>query len=302
MRIVVSGLLLDPHTATAIAAADVVEAVDGTIADGSAVSSARASTDSKGSDSPKRDPKVAFRRAVFSLRAVLALTGTASENARRRELEGNGSIDSSDDDDSLSITPLVPDSTAPNPPMPSKLCDRRRRRGVKSVPPSFIASKLASTLPVSLIAYPVPSPAESLPATHAPSRLERLVRILRMVELPFQRSLLHERQIQLLGRPYLRHSWNRVDAVAILCFWTMLSLALTESETQNGLHLFIFRSLSILRASRLLLVTSGTVTILHSLKRAAHLLANALVLFLFALALFSIIGVQAFSCVAASVL
>lgn len=301
-RIVVSGLLLDPHTTGVLAATD---ASGGTkaAADGSDFYNSRLSTDSADSDESRRDPKVAFRRAIGRLRAVLALSGTSSENARRRaEIKRKGESgteqsDSSDDDVSLSISPLVMDTTVRSSPPLSTLFSRRRQRGAKGVAPSFIASKLATTLPVSLIAHPVPPPAQVSPANPTPTLVQHLRRALRSIELPFQRSLLHERQIQLLGRPYLRHSWNRVDAVAILCFWTMLGLALTEHETQNGLHLFIFRALSILRASRLLLVTSGTATILHSLKRAAPLLANAFALFLAALSLMSIIGVQAFSCV-----
>jgi hypothetical protein len=85
----------------------------------------------------------------------------------------------------------------------------------------------------------------------------------------------------------------------------MFFLAITHLEVQEDRHIFIFRALSILRAGRLLVVTSGTMvrevtnpaegqTILHSLKRAGPMLIRVSAFVIFALVLFSIIGVQAF--------
>ncbi len=51
---------------------------------------------------------------------------------------------------------------------------------------------------------------------------------------------------------------SRIDMLAILSYWIMFLLALTHAETTEGRHLYLFRALSVIRTSRLLLVTSGT--------------------------------------------
>lgn len=114
-------------------------------------------------------------------------------------------------------------------------------------------------------------------------------------ELPFQAAM--ERQMRLVttGRPYLRHSWHRIDLLAIICFWIMFGLALSGFETDENRHIFIFRALSVLRTARLLLLTSGTATILQSLKRSGPLMARVGFFLGFAALLFGIIGVQSFS-------
>ncbi|GAA5821176.1 hypothetical protein JCM11251_004500 [Rhodosporidiobolus azoricus] len=91
---------------------------------------------------------------------------------------------------------------------------------------------------------------------------------------------------------FLRHSWNRIDAVAVLSFWISFALAVQGWEAPR--HFYFFRALSVLRATRLLAITAGTQTILHSLKKASPLLVDVGMFVGFAMLLFSIIGVQAF--------
>ncbi|GAA5835858.1 hypothetical protein JCM9279_002122 [Rhodotorula babjevae] len=101
-----------------------------------------------------------------------------------------------------------------------------------------------------------------------------------------------KRQRATYQQAFLRHSWNRIDAVAIVAYWVSFALAVTGREA--GDNLWFFRALSVLRAARLLAITAGTQTILHSLKRAAPLLVKVGLFVAFAMVLFSIIGVQAF--------
>jgi hypothetical protein len=76
--------------------------------------------------------------------------------------------------------------------------------------------------------------------------------------LPFQLAMQKQRELVKAARPYLRHSWNRVDAVAIISFWIMFCLAKFGLERTSGAHLYIFRALSVLRTTRLLAVSNGT--------------------------------------------
>ncbi|KIO32428.1 hypothetical protein M407DRAFT_214388 [Tulasnella calospora MUT 4182] len=111
---------------------------------------------------------------------------------------------------------------------------------------------------------------------------------------PFQLAIEKQQSLSEQNLPYLRHSWNRIDFVAVTSFWIMFGLAVTGSETSPTRHLYIFRALSVLRVARLLAVTSGTTTIMRSLKIAGPLLARVSVFVLFAMVLFSIVGVQSF--------
>lgn len=77
-------------------------------------------------------------------------------------------------------------------------------------------------------------------------------------EAPFQFALKRQHSLASQGRPFLRHSWHRVDLVAVVAFWITFWLAVARLEVQDDRHIFIFRALSILRAGRLLVVTSGT--------------------------------------------
>jgi hypothetical protein len=113
-------------------------------------------------------------------------------------------------------------------------------------------------------------------------------------EAPFQQAVAKQQDLSAAGRPYLRHSWHRIDMIAVFSFWITFILALTGEEATPSHHIYIFRALSVLRAGRLLVITSGTTTILHSLKRAGPLLITVAYFVIFAAVLFSIIGVQSF--------
>lgn len=113
-------------------------------------------------------------------------------------------------------------------------------------------------------------------------------------EAPFEEAVMRQRDIIIDNRPYLRHSWHRIDMVAVVSFWISFGLAMTKQEVTESRHLYLFRALSILRTTRLLVITSGTATILHSLKRAGPLILKVSTFIVFAAALFSIIGVQSF--------
>jgi hypothetical protein len=76
-------------------------------------------------------------------------------------------------------------------------------------------------------------------------------------DVPFVRAMQNAREQRLTDqKAYLRHSWNRVDFLAIVSFWIMFILALTGVEAKESVY--IFRALSTLRAARLLTVTAGT--------------------------------------------
>ena len=90
-------------------------------------------------------------------------------------------------------------------------------------------------------------------------------------DVPFVRAIQSSRQQSLdHQKAFLRHSWNRVDFVAVASYWIMFSLAITGIESDK--HVYIFRALSTLRAARLLTITAGT-TVKCSL---AFLTANSL--------------------------
>ncbi|CAG8487610.1 8970_t:CDS:10 [Diversispora eburnea] len=88
---------------------------------------------------------------------------------------------------------------------------------------------------------------------------------------------------------FLRHSFNRLDLIAVTSYWIDLLLIFFGIQ-----HFYLFKSLSTLRSLRLLAITSGGSTILQSLKKAAPLLINVASFIGFFFVLFSIIGVQAF--------
>ncbi|KAI9821998.1 MAG: calcium channel protein [Phylliscum demangeonii] len=101
-----------------------------------------------------------------------------------------------------------------------------------------------------------------------------------------------QRRFLLTRRAFLRHSFNRLDFLAVVSFWISFGLQLTGQETTR--HLFVFRMLSCLRILRLLFITKGTYVILHSLKRAAPMLVNVAFLIGFFWLLFAIVGIQSF--------
>ncbi|KAG8875562.1 calcium channel protein [Tulasnella sp. 331] len=111
---------------------------------------------------------------------------------------------------------------------------------------------------------------------------------------PFQLAIAQQQILSERNLPYLRHSWNRIDFIAVVSFWIMFILAMVGVENTAARHIYIFRALSVLRVARLLAVTNGTTTIMRSLKIAGPLLVHVALFVLFAILLFTIVGVQAF--------
>ncbi|EEP81058.1 conserved hypothetical protein [Uncinocarpus reesii 1704] len=101
-----------------------------------------------------------------------------------------------------------------------------------------------------------------------------------------------QQRARLARRAFLRHSFNRLDFLAVVSYW--ISFVLSIMEVESSQRLFIFRMISSLRILRLLALTSGTTVILRSLKKAAPLLVNVAVFIGFFWLLFAIIGVQSF--------
>ncbi|KAF2667255.1 hypothetical protein BT63DRAFT_414848 [Microthyrium microscopicum] len=99
-------------------------------------------------------------------------------------------------------------------------------------------------------------------------------------------------RVRLARRAFLRHSFNRLDFIAVCAYWISFGLQMISFE--SGRHIFVFRMLSCLRIMRLLYLTSGTTVILRSLKKAAPMLLNVAFLIGFFWLLFAIVGVQSF--------
>lgn len=72
-----------------------------------------------------------------------------------------------------------------------------------------------------------------------------------LIDDPLQR-----RRIRLAHRAFLRHSFNRLDFVAVAAFWISFILSLVGVEYKQ--QLYVFRMLSCLRLLRLLALTNGT--------------------------------------------
>ncbi|KAI9851648.1 MAG: calcium channel protein [Thelocarpon superellum] len=101
-----------------------------------------------------------------------------------------------------------------------------------------------------------------------------------------------QQRMRLARRAFLRHSFNRLDFLAVVSFWISFILAILGLESTH--QIYVFRMLSCLRILRLLGLTSGTSVILRSLKKAAPLLANVAFLIGFFWLLFAIVGLQNF--------
>ena len=101
-----------------------------------------------------------------------------------------------------------------------------------------------------------------------------------------------QQRLRLARRAFLRHSFNRLDFIAVVSYW--ISFVMTIFQFETGRHVYIFDMLSCLRILRLLGLTSGTSIILRSLKKAAPLLVNVAFLISFFWLLFGIVGVQSF--------
>lgn len=65
-----------------------------------------------------------------------------------------------------------------------------------------------------------------------------------------------QQRYQLARRAFLRHSFNRLDFVAVVSFWIAFLLGITGTENQH--HIYVFKMLSCLRILRLLALTHGT--------------------------------------------
>ncbi|KZV67749.1 hypothetical protein PENSPDRAFT_687890 [Peniophora sp. CONT] len=116
------------------------------------------------------------------------------------------------------------------------------------------------------------------------------------LSLPFRASVSNSAHATRRHLPYLRHSWSRIDFVAVLAFWAAFAIATLGVEREaGGLRVGVFRALSVLRCARLLTVTSGTTTIMRSLKTARPLLQSVALFVIFAMVVFSIIGIQSFN-------
>ncbi|KAJ7487241.1 Ion transport protein-domain-containing protein [Mycena galericulata] len=133
------------------------------------------------------------------------------------------------------------------------------------------------------------APTSSQPITSTTTTNEPL-------SLPFRLSIAASSTLTRANAPYLRHSWLRIDALAIISFFAAFGLALASREAgaTPATHIRVFRAIAALRTARLLTITSGTTSILHSLKTARPLLASVAYFVVFAMGLFSIIGVQTF--------
>ncbi|KAF2722814.1 hypothetical protein K431DRAFT_283641 [Polychaeton citri CBS 116435] len=99
-------------------------------------------------------------------------------------------------------------------------------------------------------------------------------------------------KMRLAHRAFLRHSFNRLDFVAVIAYW--ISFILQSTGVEHSQHIYVFDMLSCLRVLRLLSITGGTSVILRSLKRAAPTLLNIGFLIGFFWLLFAIVGVQSF--------
>ncbi|KAL1953208.1 hypothetical protein VTO42DRAFT_3392 [Malbranchea cinnamomea] len=99
-------------------------------------------------------------------------------------------------------------------------------------------------------------------------------------------------RVRLARRAFLRHSFNRLDFVAVVSYWISFMLSIFHLESKY--HLYVFRMLSCLRILRLMALTEGTLLILKGLKKAAPLLVNVAFFICFFWLLFAIIGVQSF--------
>jgi hypothetical protein len=112
------------------------------------------------------------------------------------------------------------------------------------------------------------------------------------VGAPVGGSFQSQARFRLARRAYLRHSFNRLDFIAVVSYWISLGLCLSGIEAER--HLYIFRMMSCLRILRLLGITSGTSVILRSLKKAAPLLVHVAFLIGFFWLVFAVIAVQSF--------
>ena len=102
----------------------------------------------------------------------------------------------------------------------------------------------------------------------------------------------YQQRVRLARRAFLRHSFNRLDFVAVVAYWISFGMQVGRYEMNS--HVYVFNMLSCLRILRLLGLTAGTSIILRSLKKAAPLLVHVAFLISFFWLIFGIVGVQSF--------
>ncbi|PWN28045.1 hypothetical protein BDZ90DRAFT_239367, partial [Jaminaea rosea] len=160
---------------------------------------------------------------------------------------------------------------------------------------TMVSGKMSVLDPIRETVPAAPQQPSTTAASSEPASREssKILRSMKEKAIPFSSAIIVQRA-QTNNYAYLRHSWNRVDLIAVVAFWISFVLAIIGQESTPSHHIYIFKALSVLRVARLLTVTSGTSTILQSLKLAAPLLSNVLFFTLFAMILFSIIGIQSF--------
>ncbi|CAN3374403.1 hypothetical protein DIURU_000718 [Diutina rugosa] len=95
-----------------------------------------------------------------------------------------------------------------------------------------------------------------------------------------------------LKRAFLRGSWHRIDFVSMVTFWISLLLSINHYDANH--HIFLFRALSCLRILRFCNLTTGTSTVLTSIKLAMPQLIDVGVFISFFWLFFSIVGVSSF--------
>ncbi|KAI8096858.1 Ion transport protein-domain-containing protein [Halteromyces radiatus] len=96
-------------------------------------------------------------------------------------------------------------------------------------------------------------------------------------------------------KPFLRHSWNRVDFISVVSYWIHFGLIISNQEIiDETRRITVFKMMSAIILMRLLNISKGNAVILHSLKKAAPLLVNVSFFVLFFFIIFAVIGVQSF--------
>ncbi|KAH7326761.1 Ion transport protein-domain-containing protein [Stachybotrys elegans] len=125
-----------------------------------------------------------------------------------------------------------------------------------------------------------------------PGALARSFTTLMQGQQSVPQTFKEQQRFQLARRAFLRHSFNRLDFVAVLSFWISFVLGITGIEHEY--RIYVFKMLSCLRILKLLALTHGTAIILRSLKKAAPLLARVAFLIGFFWIVFALIGAQSF--------
>lgn len=89
-----------------------------------------------------------------------------------------------------------------------------------------------------------------------PSAFTRSFTTLMQGQQALPKTLEEQQRLQLARRAFLRHSFNRLDFLAVVSFW--ISFILGIAGIEHRYHLYVFKMLSCLRILRLLALTHGT--------------------------------------------